>query len=180
MLDAWISWVTSASFLWAWMGIAVTVAAVLSQMTAPYGRHARTGWGPAFSAQWSWMVMEAVSLAVFLACFWASEHRSAAAWTFVGLYTAHYGYRSFVYPFLGSSSGSPMPLSGNHASSTARATRLEDVIRIFDVCAVRVTALRKPVHAKRPQPVACFLSPVRKACFVNTCTQSDHVQSHAS
>ncbi len=52
-------------------------------VTAPYGRHARPGWGPTLPAKWGWVVMEAPS-----------------PLGFAGLWLFHYVYRSFVFPFL--------------------------------------------------------------------------------
>jgi len=57
------------------------------------------------------MAMEAVSLAGFGLCFALSERRDAFSWAWLGLYALHYGYRSFVYPFLGSQKGAPVPVS---------------------------------------------------------------------
>ena len=57
------------------------------------------------------MVMEAVSLAAFWVCVSVSSSTQTEAWLCVGLYTTHYGYRSFIYPLLGSSSAASVPLS---------------------------------------------------------------------
>ena len=99
MVDQWLTLVTAPLFLWSWMALAVATAVLLTRLSAPYGRHARGGWGPSFPASWSWMAMEAVSLAGFGLCFALSERRDAVSWAWLGLYALHYGYRSFVYPF---------------------------------------------------------------------------------
>ncbi len=111
MLDAWIAVALRWDVLVAWMALAVITAFTLTRITAPYGRHARRGWGPALPAGWSWMVMESVSSIMVLACFISSPHRSAEAWAFVGIFCAHYAYRSLVYPFLGAANASNVPLS---------------------------------------------------------------------
>lgn len=111
MLDAWIAVALRRDVLTAWMGLALITAVILTRTTAPYGRHARQGWGPALPATWSWMVMEAVSPVVVLACFVSSSHRNAEAWAFAAVFCGHYGYRSFVYPFLGGTNNSRVPLS---------------------------------------------------------------------
>ena len=111
MLNAWTSVLISPEFLWSWMALALVIAAVLTKLSAPYGRHARQGWGVALPARWSWMVMEAVSLLAFMVCFLSSPHRSWSAWLFVAVYAIHYGYRSFLYPFMGSASAAAVPIS---------------------------------------------------------------------
>ena len=111
VLSAWIEAVLSPSVMGGWMALAIAVAMVLTRISAPYGRHVRAGWGPLFPSAWSWMGMEAVSVIVFLVVFAASPHRGPVAWLFVGIYATHYGYRSFIYPFLGSSSSTGVPLS---------------------------------------------------------------------
>jgi 3-oxo-5-alpha-steroid 4-dehydrogenase 1 len=49
-------------------------AAMLLLLTAPYGRHARGGWGPTMDTRWAWVVMESPSALWFLAVFLAGAH----------------------------------------------------------------------------------------------------------
>jgi 3-oxo-5-alpha-steroid 4-dehydrogenase len=44
---------------------AVATAAVLFFIPAPYGRHARAGWGPTLENRLGWVVMEAPAVVVF-------------------------------------------------------------------------------------------------------------------
>jgi 3-oxo-5-alpha-steroid 4-dehydrogenase 1 len=94
------------------MGIAAATFAVLLKVSAPYGRHARKGWGPMVPAWLAWMAMEAPSPLLIATGFLTSPYRSnpatvllAAAWL------GHYGYRILVFPFLGAGQKAPMPLS---------------------------------------------------------------------
>jgi len=69
-------------------------------VTAPYGRHARAGWGAALPSRVGWFAMEAVSLVVFAAWFlMGGAPKSTAAWTFFAAWSAHYANRSLVYPW---------------------------------------------------------------------------------
>ena len=97
---------------WIWIAVAAITFVALLRVNAPYGRHARSGWGPALPAWLGWIVMELPS-PLLIAGFWAtSPYRSdpatallAAAWI------GHYVYRILVFPFLGSGGKTPMAAS---------------------------------------------------------------------
>ena len=77
---------------------ALTVPALLF-ISAPYGRHARGGWGPQMDTRLAWMVMESPSVLWFLAVFFAGAH----AWSLVPLlllllWQSHYVQRAFIFP----------------------------------------------------------------------------------
>jgi len=96
---------------WIWTGIAVATAVVLLRISAPYGRHARTGWGKALPAALGWIVMECPS-PILMAVFFITGNRTAdpAARLFLALWVGHYVYRSFVFPWLGRGRKAAMPL----------------------------------------------------------------------
>jgi len=86
------------SFLW------------LLLVPAPYGRHARKGWGPTIANRAGWIVMESPAVVVFAAVYVAGPLRAEpaplvllAAWMF------HYVYRAFVYPLRIRSTTERMP-----------------------------------------------------------------------
>jgi 3-oxo-5-alpha-steroid 4-dehydrogenase 1 len=75
-------------------------AAMLLLLTAPYGRHARGGWGPTMDTRWSWVVMESPSALWFLAVFFAGAHAwSLAPLALAAMWQAHYIQRAFIFPF---------------------------------------------------------------------------------
>lgn len=90
---------------WLQIATAVVVAVALTRIVAPYGRHARPGWGPELPSTLGWVVMEAPSPLLFL----AATAATGGSPIYLGLWLLHYGYRAFVYPFL--SPGRPMPVS---------------------------------------------------------------------
>ena len=45
-----------------WIAIAIITFFYLFFVTAPYGRHASTNWGPSMDARWGWIVMESPSV----------------------------------------------------------------------------------------------------------------------
>ena len=94
-----------------WIGIAGVTAVALLKIAAPYGRHARGGWGPSIAAPVAWIVMEAPSPILMTAFFVAGRTPGPATAIFLALWLGHYVYRAFVFPFLGSGRKAEMPLS---------------------------------------------------------------------
>lgn len=101
-------------FVLVWMGIAAATFVLLFFVSAPYGRHARKGWGPLVPAKLGWVLMEAPSPLLLALCFALGPKGlgapSAATVTLLGLWEAHYLHRAFVYPFQ-LSNPKPWPVS---------------------------------------------------------------------
>ena len=97
--------------------VAVFVAAALTfialfYVTAPYGRHLRTGWGPTIPVRIGWIVMESPAVLLFVAVYAVGDHAlSTVPLILLGLWQFHYVYRSFIYPFRIRSSAKRMPIS---------------------------------------------------------------------
>jgi hypothetical protein len=84
----------------AMLGAAVAIAIVLAVVPAPYGRHARPGWGPSIPVRAAWIAMEAPAAIVFAAAYLAGPRPDRpAALACALLWESHYLYRAFVYPF---------------------------------------------------------------------------------
>jgi 3-oxo-5-alpha-steroid 4-dehydrogenase 1 len=97
---------------WAWIAIGVIVFFALLFITAPYGRHTSTTWGPLIDNRVGWFVMEffvLVVLAYFLAT--GTNTQSITNWVMIGLFSFHYLNRSLVFPFRLQTKGKKMPLS---------------------------------------------------------------------
>jgi protein-S-isoprenylcysteine O-methyltransferase Ste14 len=89
---------------------AVTFVALFA-ITAPYGRHARAGFGPMIPSTVGWVLMEAPASLGFAAFYLAGEHRAEAApLALFALWQLHYVNRAFVYPFRRRGGDKPMPL----------------------------------------------------------------------
>lgn len=100
------------SFLWIWIGVAVATFVVLFFVTAPYGRHARRGWGPTVSNRVGWILMEAPSPIGFAAVFLASGGEpGVGGWVLFAMWEAHYLHRAFLYPMTLRTDGKRMPLA---------------------------------------------------------------------
>jgi 3-oxo-5-alpha-steroid 4-dehydrogenase 1 len=73
----------------------------LRLVTAPYGRHGRTGWGPTVPARWGWLIMESPAPLVFVGVYLAGTRRTEMVpLLLLAMWQTHYLYRAFVYPFV--------------------------------------------------------------------------------
>ena len=91
---------------------ALAVFVALFFTSAPYGRHARRGWGPNLPSWLGWLLMESVSAVGFLMLFLSGSVPSS--WVmliFLLLWQAHYIQRAFIYPFLIRNGKKKMPLA---------------------------------------------------------------------
>ncbi|TNE39800.1 MAG: DUF1295 domain-containing protein [Alphaproteobacteria bacterium] len=85
-----------------WLYLAVTLITFLALffITAPYGRHARQGWGPTMPAFWAWMIMEMPAFLALPVYFWISG--APLTWPhliFILAFSGHYAQRTFYYPW---------------------------------------------------------------------------------
>jgi protein-S-isoprenylcysteine O-methyltransferase Ste14 len=79
--------------------LAGVVFFVTGRVSAPYGRHQRSGWGPSVGRRVGWILMESPSVLLFAAVFVVGPRSN----TFVpgllaGLWLVHYTHRTFIYP----------------------------------------------------------------------------------
>ena len=106
-----LSYDTYQIILFSWIALAIIVFFVLLKITAPYGRHTTTKWGPAISNRIGWILMEAPVLLVLL---WfvlpAKDQLSIASWLMLGMFCFHYVNRIFIFPFRIRTRGKTMPL----------------------------------------------------------------------
>jgi 3-oxo-5-alpha-steroid 4-dehydrogenase 1 len=81
-------------------------------VTAPYGRHARKGWGPEIGQRAGWVLMELPAVALWLAIYFAGEHAlEVAPLALMLLWQIHYVNRTFVFPVRIKASGKTTPIS---------------------------------------------------------------------
>ena len=90
---------------------AVVVFVFLFFFTAPYGRHARAGWGPSVRSRVGWILMETPAvLSILYFCLSARTGPLGIVWVFLALWQTHYLYRTYVFPFLLRARGKRMPI----------------------------------------------------------------------
>jgi 3-oxo-5-alpha-steroid 4-dehydrogenase 1 len=96
----------------AWVVLGVVVFVVLFFIAAPYGRHARRGWGRSVGNRMGWVLMEAPAPLAFAVCFLlAGGSFSLTTFVFFVLWEAHYLHRAFIYPLGLSGLAHRMPLA---------------------------------------------------------------------
>ena len=94
-----------------WIAIAIITFSYLFFVTAPYGRHASTNWGPSMDARWGWIIMESPS--VFLIgglCIFFRENLTLVSLIFVLIYIFHYFHRTLIWPFIAEMDAKKMPV----------------------------------------------------------------------
>lgn len=93
------------------MACGLIALVVLLFISAPYGRHARDGWGPKIPARVGWILMESPAVLLFLWVYLQGEHALALVpLTLCVLWQVHYVHRTFIFPFRIRASGKMMPL----------------------------------------------------------------------
>ncbi len=86
--------------------VAISTFISLFFFTAPYGRHARSGWGPLVNSKAGWILMEApASLMMFFYFFISGRTDNLVLIVFLLIWQTHYFHRAFIYPFSIRSSG---------------------------------------------------------------------------
>ena len=92
--------------------IAVGIFISLFFITAPYGRHARRGWGYQLPNWLGWLVMESVSaIAMAVLFFIGSAPKTITTVIFLLMWEAHYIHRSYIYPFMLRDGKKKMPIT---------------------------------------------------------------------
>ena len=113
----------------AWTLLALALFPIQFRVTAPYGRHARTDWGPSIPNRLGWCLMEVVSLVVFVGLFLAGPGaKTAPMWVFFALWTAHYFNRQdaatrAVLASLDAMRGVPVVLKDAEINASLKAAR---------------------------------------------------------
>jgi len=106
---------TDATFynvlLFAWVVFAAVSFVLLFFVTAPYGRHNRSGWGWQIPSSIGWLVMESPAVIVFGLFFLFGKYSAtAASMAFFLLWEIHYVHRTFIFPFRRRAGYKPMPV----------------------------------------------------------------------
>jgi 3-oxo-5-alpha-steroid 4-dehydrogenase 1 len=95
-----------------WIGIAVVIFPLLFKITAPYGRHTKSNWGPMISNRLGWFLMELPALVLF--SFFILTGKNLGQLVILAastLWVAHYINRTLIFPLRIKSSNKKMPLT---------------------------------------------------------------------
>lgn len=95
---------TEETFYWGllycYIGLAALTAISLLFITAPYGRHSRSGFGPRLPSRLGWVLMEAPAALLPLVLAFGSPRRGdPVLLAFLVIWELHYINRAFVFPF---------------------------------------------------------------------------------
>ncbi len=94
-----------------WIGIAIVLLPVLLRVTAPYGRHSKTNWGPMIPNRLGWFIMELPALAVFLYFILTGNSLESSVIVVVTvLWSIHYTHRALIFPMRLKSGRKKMPV----------------------------------------------------------------------
>jgi len=97
--------------VYGWIAIAIIVFPLLLFVTAPYGRHSKTNWGPMINNSLGWFLMEVPSLIIFA---WLVIQGKAYTDTVIlvasVMWVSHYFHRSILFPFRLKTKGKKMPI----------------------------------------------------------------------
>lgn len=99
-----------------WIAIGALVLPLTLWLTAPFGRHFSSRYGPSISNRLGWVIMESPAIwwftAVFVASrFWSeSAEANLAAWIPWGLWMFHYLNRGLLFPMRIRTTGKSIPL----------------------------------------------------------------------
>lgn len=95
-----------------WIAIGGIVFFALLFITAPYGRHTKTSWGPLINNRLGWFIMEFfVLLVLFYFVLTGSLSVSVTNGVLIGFFCFHYMNRSLIFPFRLKTAGKKIPLS---------------------------------------------------------------------
>jgi 3-oxo-5-alpha-steroid 4-dehydrogenase 1 len=94
-----------------WLAIASGVHITMFFVTAPFGRHTSSNWGPMVDNKLGWFIMELPSLGIMLYfLLFGSNSLHSYAWILFALWIFHYLNRTFIYPLRIKSTPKKMPL----------------------------------------------------------------------
>ena len=100
------------NLLLVWILIGVITFFSLFKLTAPYGRHIKTGWGYEISARLGWVVMESPTIFIILGfAYFFRDIFTITHYVFLLIWLLHYVHRTLIWPFIAEMHGKKMPIT---------------------------------------------------------------------
>lgn len=94
-----------------WISLAIIIFPITLQITAPYGRHISSKWGPLVDNRMGWILMELPALLTFPLLFLLGDGlKGPVSWIFFGLWLVHYLNRTLIFPLRTHTKGKHIPL----------------------------------------------------------------------
>lgn len=96
---------------YSWLAVAIGVHVTMFFVTAPFGRHTSSKWGPMIDNKLGWFIMELPSLLIMLYfLLFGTNSMLSYAWILFSLWIFHYLNRTFIYPLRIKKTQKKMPL----------------------------------------------------------------------
>lgn len=106
-----ISWASYRYFSLGWIAVAGLVFIMLFFVTAPYGRHSKSTWGPQINNKLGWIIMELpVLLVLSIMIFPIFRSLNSVSAVILAMFFLHYINRIFIFPFRLHTRGKKMPV----------------------------------------------------------------------
>ena len=97
--------------IYIWIAAGAATFILLLYITAPYGRHSSTKWGPQINNSYGWVLMEFPVMALLMYYVIAyAGNQNAVTYTLVAAFMVHYIHRSFIFPARIRTKGKKMPV----------------------------------------------------------------------
>jgi 3-oxo-5-alpha-steroid 4-dehydrogenase 1 len=99
------------NLIFIWLGLGLVTFLVLLKITAPYGRHTTSKWGPQINNRLGWVLMEIPGM--ILVMYYVLTNlagQTIVTWTLVAFFMFHYINRTFIFPFRIHTRGKKMPV----------------------------------------------------------------------
>ncbi|MFM9074498.1 MAG: DUF1295 domain-containing protein [Bacteroidota bacterium] len=93
-----------------WMTMAVVVHLVMFRVTAPFGRHTTTSWGPVMDNRLGWFLMELPSLAIMTWFLLTGNALNSFVWILFACWILHYTNRTLIFPLRIHHTPKPIPV----------------------------------------------------------------------
>ena len=99
-------------FLIIWILIGVITFFGLFKLTAPYGRHIKTGWGYEISARLGWIIMESPTIFIMIGfAYFYKDMLTITHYVFVLIWLTHYVHRTLIWPLIAEIRDKKMPIT---------------------------------------------------------------------
>lgn len=101
---------TLEAICFGWIVIAVIVHFSMFRITAPFGRHTSTQWGPVMDNRIGWFLMELPSLGIMVWFLFTGHAFESHAWILFFCWIFHYANRTLIYPMRIHHTPKPIPV----------------------------------------------------------------------
>jgi len=99
-----------------WIAIGILVLPLTLYVTAPFGRHFNSKFGPTVGNRLGWIIMESPAIWLLTIVFiwsassWKPSNHNYGAWTLWSIWMFHYVNRGLIFPFRIHTTGKQIPI----------------------------------------------------------------------